>query len=205
MNHNFEDLSGRSFNHLKVVKYAGPNINGGARWECRCQCGKIHTVDAGGLKRGRPKSCGCMSSAIIKATVTTHGEGRPPTVEYQIWIRMRQRCSNPRCDDYRLYGGRGIKVCKRWDSYILFLKDMGRRPSKRHSLDRKNNDLGYSPSNCHWATPSQQSRNKRTTVVTHKMASLIRRMRTLGRPIADIAAKLGIKSGTIYSVIRSAA
>jgi hypothetical protein len=78
---------------------------------------------------------------------------------------MRQRCSNPGHVAYARYGGRGIRVCERWDSYENFLADMGRRPSLRHSLDRMDTNGNYEPNNCRWATWKEQHRNRRNNVL----------------------------------------
>jgi len=86
---------------------------------------------------------------------------RKRTPEYNTWKGVRQRCNNKNDPAYKHYGGRGIKVCKRWDDYELFLKDMGHRPSTRHSIDRIDNDGNYQPDNCRWATLSEQRRNTR--------------------------------------------
>ena len=83
--------------------------------------------------------------------------------EHYIWRTMRARCNNPNDRQYFRYGGRGIKVCKRWDSYAKFLSDMGPRPSANHSLDRIKVDGDYKPSNCRWATRSEQQKNKTST------------------------------------------
>lgn len=88
----------------------------------------------------------------------THGASLTP--EYRTWAAMRQRCLNPRSSRYPTYGGRGITICERWSNFTAFLADMGPRPSPDHSLDRIDNDKGYEPSNCRWATRSQQQRNK---------------------------------------------
>src|SRR6266849_4946256 len=82
----------------------------------------------------------------------------PPTRTYMAWLSMRKRCMNPRNKYFHRYGGRGIKVCKRWDNYSLFLSDMGEVPSGL-TLDRKNNDGNYEPGNCRWATKKEQSHN----------------------------------------------
>jgi hypothetical protein len=87
-----------------------------------------------------------------------HGEAIARTSEYKTWDSMRHRCRHKARADY---GGRGIMVCKRWDSFENFLADMGRRPSKQHSLDRINNDGNYEPDNCRWATKKQQAENRR--------------------------------------------
>lgn len=91
-----------------------------------------------------------------------HGECRTiRSPEYICWVRMRQSCYNKARPEYRRYGGRGIGVCKRWrKSFAAFLVDMGRRPGPGYSLDRRNNDKGYSKRNCRWATPLQQARNR---------------------------------------------
>jgi len=83
--------------------------------------------------------------------------------EHYIWRTMLARCNNPSASGFKYYGGRGIKVCKRWNSYANFLSDMGARPSDDHSLDRKNTNADYKPSNCVWSTRSQQQKNKRST------------------------------------------
>lgn len=84
------------------------------------------------------------------------------TREYQCWAAMKKRCQNPNDQSYPLYGGRGITVCDAWQNFEGFFADMGRRPSASHSLERKDNDKGYSPDNCIWATRHQQGRNRRT-------------------------------------------
>src|SRR5262245_53943702 len=94
-----------------------------------------------------------------------HGESRVGrrSPEYEAWIGMIARCHNPRCKAFPNYGGRGIIVCNRWRNSVgAFLADMGRKPTPKHELERKNNDKGYYPGNCRWATRIEQSRNKRT-------------------------------------------
>ncbi len=80
---------------------------------------------------------------------------------WAIWHSMRQRCTNPNRDDYKYYGGRGISVCKRWDSLVAFIEDMGLRPTRKHTLDRINNQGNYNPQNCRWATRNEQQANSR--------------------------------------------
>lgn len=91
--------------------------------------------------------------------VPMHGQSRTP--EFRAWWDMRQRCLNPNVASYANYGGRGIRVCDRWNDFSAFRADMGCRPSPAHSLDRIDNDGNYEPGNCRWATRSEQQRNKR--------------------------------------------
>lgn len=93
-----------------------------------------------------------------------HGESptsrHRPSPEYVVWQGMRRRCNDENADDYQRYGGRGINVCERWNDFRAFLKDMGRRPSRRHQIERKENDVGYEPDNCVWATAKENARNR---------------------------------------------
>lgn len=87
------------------------------------------------------------------------------TPEYKSWLHMRDRCLNIRNKKFQIYGGRGITICDRWDSFLAFFEDMGKKPGPGYSIDRKNNDGNYEPSNCHWGTPKQQARNQSRTIM----------------------------------------
>src|SRR5882762_7196517 len=97
-----------------------------------------------------------------------HGAARKghKTAEYRIWCAMRERCNSPNHIEYHRYGARGIHVCEHWDSFEHFISDMGKRPSAQHSIDRRPNKEGnYEPSNCRWATSSEQQRNKSSSIM----------------------------------------
>lgn len=150
--------------------------------KCRCACGVERAVRVDGLTGGANKSCGCHRRDMARRTMTTHGLSK--THAYRSWQAAKARCGNPNTPQFSDYGGRGITVCQEWrDSFPAFLRDMGPCPSGR-SLDRINNELGYQPGNCRWATRSQQNRNSRRTI----------RMRVgdADIPMADAAERSGL-------------
>jgi hypothetical protein len=158
------DLANKTFGWLFVIECAGINKFRKSKWLCRCKCGILTIVTGSLLVKGETTSCGCRrleTSSIVGKLSKTHGEtGRTP--EYVAWKSMKQRCYYTKNVSYGDYGGRGIRVCKRWlKSYENFLQDMGRKPSETYSIDRINNNGNYTPSNCRWATKSQQSSNQR--------------------------------------------
>nr|WP_150959353.1 AP2 domain-containing protein [Aneurinibacillus sp. XH2] len=159
------ELVGQRFWRFIVLERAENDRHGKTRWKCLCDCGTISIVHGSALKRGNTKSCGCLNDELRKTRFITHGhssEGKT-SPEYTAWYCMIQRCTNPKNKDYPNYGGRGITVCNRWvNSFESFLEDMGEKPSPNHSVERKNNNAGYSPENCTWADKVQQSRNQRT-------------------------------------------
>lgn len=165
------DIQGQRFGRLLVLrKHAAPKL-----WECQCDCGALHLITGASLRKGA-KSCGCMKRELMSSIGSnpdyvaqrtrprTHGEagrtlGRSP--EYRTWRSMRERCNRPTHKDYPRWGGRGIRVCERWDSFENFLADMGRKPGPEYSIDRLDPDKNYGPDNCRWATPQQQGAEHR--------------------------------------------
>lgn len=156
-------MAGRQFGRLTVSSFDSV-VNRSAQWLCRCSCGKEKVFDGGLLRRGLRNSCGCLR--YDSPNKLRHGNavrGRL-TSEYQAWVNMRSRCRSPSNPLWKYYGGRGIAVCKRWESFASFLADMGPKPTTLHTLERKNVHKGYCPANCEWATRKTQARNHRRSV-----------------------------------------
>lgn len=158
------DITGQKFGRLTVMVYTHSNKDKKACFDCQCECGNIANVSGKSLRNGNTKSCGCLRNERIKALNTTHGAcSVGKTKMYFIWRAMICRCTNPKNKNFHQYGGRGITVCDEWlHDYARFLNDIGERPTDKHTLDRKENHLGYSKENCRWASMEEQQNNKRT-------------------------------------------
>jgi len=159
------DLTGQKYQRLTVIKFVELSKYG-AIWECKCDCGNIKNVKSGDLRSGNTNSCGCYMKDRIKETNIKHGASKNNVMSgaYRSWRSMKERCYVKSCIEYERYGGRGIEVCERWrNSFENFLEDMGERP-EGYSIERKDFNGNYEPSNCCWIPFNHQARNKRTTV-----------------------------------------
>lgn len=152
---------GERFGRLAVLRTerAGKNY-----WcECKCDCGSIVRVNASNLVSGGTKSCGCLKKELLSVTKSTHGESK--TRLYRIWKAMRQRCNNPADHFFHIYGGAGVKVCSEWDDYQSFANWAYQSGyTDELTIDRIDPKGDYEPSNCRWATWTEQARNKQDTI-----------------------------------------
>lgn len=167
------DLRGKMFGRWEVV---GDPVKGTANalwWLCRCVCGVERRVKGQSLRDGVSVSCGCYqregaAKQAIRIGKANRTHGMTNSSEWNAWARMKQRCYDPKTPGFERYGGRGVKMCERWQNFENFFADMGEKPTPEHSIDRIDNDGDYEPSNCRWATCQQQQRNRRDNiVVTH--------------------------------------
>lgn len=159
MHKNIKDITGEKFGLLTVVSFSHTS-NMKSVWNCLCECGNSKLVVSGHLRTGGIKSCGCLRSKKIHKGKQCHG--MTDTREHRIWRSMIERCRPSNTRSSRRYADRGISVCERWMDFKNFYKDMG--DSNGLSLDRIDNDKGYTPENCRWATWEQQGNNRSNNV-----------------------------------------
>ena len=195
------ELSGQRFGRL-VVGIRAPTTKKHTAWHCTCDCGAELVVKTHHLSCGETKSCGCLKrerartlhqSVVRKpkpVVVKKARHGLSRSRAYNIWVHMRGRCENPNHHAFAYYGGRGITLCERWSVFENFYADMG-EPPPRHTIERMDNDKGYEPGNCRWATRAEQSRNtSRNRRLTHAGVTLT---------VSQWAARVGINEQTIAS------
>jgi hypothetical protein len=154
-------LIGVRFLRLVVIGYAGRDKWNSHQWNCLCDCGNTKVIKQSGLLSETTRSCGCLKTEESSKRLKTHGYCGTST--YKTWVRMIQRCTDPKHIKYTDYGGRGITVCNRWLKFENFLNDMGERPPNLE-IDRIENDGNYEPDNCQWVTRAVNCSNKRNTI-----------------------------------------
>lgn len=161
------------------------------RWVCRCDCGTQKSVNIQPLRNGTSTSCGCQRGKLIKRHHQIGDVRRHDMPEYRTWSGIKTRCFNIKDPKYPLYGGRGVVMCPEWQaSFERFLADVGTRPSEHHTLDRRDPNGNYEPSNCRWATIKEQNRNKRTTRFIIYNGER--------RKVAEVAEEIGQSINTVW-------
>lgn len=192
------DLTTKRFGKLVVIQRHPENTKAGkARWICQCDCGNDVTVTGGNLQSGFTQSCGCFQLECVKTIAekynVTHGLSHTP--EYETYKCMLKRCCDEKNRNYADYGGRGITVCDEWkNSFEAFYRDMGPRPSPEHSIDRRDNNKGYSKDNCRWATKEEQANNKRNNLFYEYKGEI--------KPLGTWCRELGLNRKLVYTRIR---
>ncbi len=186
------DIVGQRFGRWEVLSESEKRVSGNVFYTCKCDCGTVRDVSSRNLRDGSSMSCGCLNRDII----TKFGNSVYKEKLYSVWNSMKQRCINENDKAYKNYGGRGITVCDEWkNDYIAFKRwALSNGYSEGMWIDRKDNEMGYSPDNCRWSSPKQQSMNKRTTVYVKYCGTLM--------CLREASEKSGIKWATLRRRIK---
>lgn len=180
-----ENLIGKKFGRLTVIERDFSKQR--CYYICKCDCGKVKSIQAHHLKSGATTSCRCYQKEQASKSNIKHGQ--KGTSLYNRWKTMRQRCNNPKCKSYKNYGARGIKVCEDWDNFNTFYEwAINNGYDEKLELDRIDNNKGYSPNNCRWTDSLSNNHNRRITVKIENLT------------LREIAEKYGIKYERVHDI-----
>lgn len=186
------EISGKKFSRLTPEEFTG------GFWKCLCDCGNRIVVKTNKLTSGHTRSCGCLLADMNRDRLMTHGHkvGKIESLTYKVWVNMKTRCLNPNASNYPRYGGSGVTICEEWkNSFESFVADVGLRPSKGHSIERKDVMKGYEPNNCCWIPLADQNLNKKNTIYVDIDGSKVR--------LAEACRSSGVKYATAHARIKS--
>lgn len=184
-----ENLVGQKFGRLSVVSFSHKK-GGTYYWNCVCDCGTERLVTRGALIKGTTKSCGCLKGERGAAFFRTHGMYRDRL--YHIHENIKQRCKNPKNDNFIYYGGKGVKICKEWLKFEDFLGwAMANGYKEGLTIDRIDNNKDYCPENCRWVTTAIQARNT--------CRNIFLTLNNKTQCLADWSSELGIHYGTLHA------
>lgn len=190
------DITGRRIGCLTAVHYLFTNKDGARVWLIRCDCGNERKTQAAVFVRGTTKSCGCKTSELVSQAQKGHPKPwlRKNKLQdrqvYGVWLAMHKRCRLSTNPSWKNYGGRGIAVCPEWATLDGFWQNMGATYQSGLTLERRDNNAGYSVANCYWATRKQQQRNMRTNRFIETPWGRL--------TIAETAERMGIRYGALH-------
>lgn len=185
-----KDITGQKFNRLTAIKPIEKRKNKWV-WLFRCDCGKELVIDKYNVMEGHTRSCGCYKLEKISKIHKTHGFIK--TNLYSRWIGIKNRCYNKNCLFFKDYGGRGIEVCDDWKDDFMAFRDWALNNGYREDLtiDRIDNNKGYSPENCRWVTIKEQTRNRRSNIYVR------------GKCLTDYCSDYGLSFSRVASRVKS--
>jgi len=192
MNAKIIDMTGQKFASITALSVVGKSASRDLKWLFHCECGNQFVANGYYARSGKITTCPDCAKKRVGLASFKHGQTETP--EYAIWSDIKTRCYNSKTKAFKDYGERGIIVCDRWlESFDNFVADMGKRPSKNHSIDRKDCNGNYEPTNCRWATNIEQGENRRSNILITRNG--------VTKHLAAWAREFGVNKSLVYNRI----